>query len=357
MKDDYLWDRSGEPDQEILKLETALLKFRHNRPAPEFPEITQVRRPRSWPRFLFTNRFRRLAAVGTAVLVIAVIWLTLRRPGLAPASRLGWDVTCLAGTPRVGPRAIAKAGATGKLLAGQAVVTDSYSKADIRIAGIGEVEVEPDTDLRLLQTGSRRKLLALDRGTIHAAIWAPPGEFAVDVPSAVAVDLGCAYTLHVDDSGAGLLQTTLGWVGFKRGSRESFIPAGAVCATHPGIGPGTPYFADAPAPFRAAVSKLDFETGGPEQRRAELSIVLSQARKRDALTLWHLLSRCAVAERGYVYGRLATLVPPPAGVTRQGILRLDQKMLDLWWNKLGFGDITLWRTWERAWSQPEPNGK
>jgi hypothetical protein len=26
-------------------------------------------------------------------------------------------------------------------------------------------------------------------------------------------------------------------------------------------------------------------------------------------------------------------------------------MLDSWWNSLGFGDISLWRTYEHEWSQ------
>jgi len=35
-----------------------------------------------------------------------------------------------------------------------------------------------------------------------------------------------------------------------------------------------------------------------------------------------------------VYDRLRQLAPPPAGVTKEGILRLDQPALDLWWNAL-----------------------
>jgi hypothetical protein len=192
----------------------------------------------------------------------------------------------------------------------------------------------------------------LERGTIHATIWAPPGEFVVDTPSAVAVDLGCVYTLHVDDSGNGLLRTTLGWVGFKLGDRESFIPAGAVCATKKKTGPGTPYFEDAPEALRTALNKLDAGANvTSEERAAALRIVLSQSRKRDALTLWHLLARVPDSDRGRVYDRLAQLVPAPAGVTREGILRLDRQMLDLWWNELGFGDTALWRPWERSWPQ------
>ena len=113
----------------------------------------------------------------------------------------------------------------------------------------------------------------------------------VDTPSATTVDLGCAYTLHVDDTGVGLVRTSLGWVGFKLNGRESFIPAGAACATRPKIGPGTPYFEDAAADFQRALARFDFEDSTPQQRAADLATVLGEARKRDALTLWHLLAR------------------------------------------------------------------
>ena len=42
MKDDYLWDRSGEPDPEVQKLETALGRYRQNQPAPSFEKIADI---------------------------------------------------------------------------------------------------------------------------------------------------------------------------------------------------------------------------------------------------------------------------------------------------------------------------
>ena len=210
--------------------------------------------------------------------------------------------------------------------------------------------MDPSTRVRLLNTASGLKRIALDRGTIHAYIWADPGQFVVETPSAVAVDLGCEYTLHVDDSGSGTIRTSLGWVGFKLNGHEAFIPAGAACATKPKTGPGTPYFEDASADFRRALSRFDFEDVTGQQRNEDLTIVLSQARKRDALTVWHLLSRVDESRRATVYDRLASLAPPPKSVTREGVLQLDQPMIDSWWNELGFDDISVWRYWERSWS-------
>jgi len=344
MKDDYLWDGSGEPDPEIQRLEKLLGRFRHKRPAPELPARAGL-----WDSLRMRPWFPEVALVTAMALLAVGSWLALRKPPQpAPAEPpAAWQVARLAGAPTVASQRI---GEKGRLGVGQRLETDTSSRALIDVGGVGEVQVDPETRLRLVEARSARRL-ALERGTIHALIWAPPGQFVVDTPSAVAVDLGCAYTLHVDDHGAGLLRVTFGWVGFKLKDRESFIPEGALCKTRPEAGPATPYYEDASPSFREALDKLDLESTSAAigQSRDELGIVLAQARKRDALTLWHLLGRLDGRERARVFDRMAALVPPPAGVTREGILRGDQQMLDLWWNALGLRDIGWWRQWERAW--------
>src|SRR5712671_8000510 len=347
MKDDYLWDGSGEPDPEIQKLEKVLGRYRDDRPAPSFENIVEVRPAKIRSRFLnFPLPFAFGAAA--AILVVAVTLILFLRsrpvPNLGPA----WDVARLEGAPRVGSKAIRGNAAVGKLGVGQTLETDSSSRAAITFEETGRVEVERSSRLRLVTNGPGHKRLSLERGTIRATIWAPPGEFVVDTPSAVAVDLGCVYTLHVDDSGAGLLRTTMGWVGFKLNGHESFIPAGAICQTRPKIGPGMPFFEDASPEFRAALAKFDFAELSDAERSAELSVVLANARKNDALTLWHLLSRARVVDRARVFDRLNAFVPAPSSVTQAGIEQGEQKMLDAWWNELGFDDIGVWRKWEKT---------
>jgi hypothetical protein len=357
MKDDYLWDGSGEPDLEVQKLETALGRFRHNRPAPAFHRVGDVQpaKQRShYFSFLFSLRF---VVAATAILVAAGLSLLLLRPKIATHLGPGWDVARLEGTPRVGSHKIGTDATPTQLHAGETLETDHSSRAVITLDETGRVEIDGDSWLRVVDNGPEHKRLALDRGTIHARIWAPPGQFVVDTPSAVAVDLGCVYTLHVDDSGAGLVRTTMGWVGFKLNGQESFIPAGAVCALRPKTGPGTPYFEDASASFRDALARFDFADTTPPERNALLGILLVDARQNDALTLWHLLGRVSDADRPGVYDRLAALAPPPPSVTRQGILHLDRQMLDTWWNSLGFGDISLWRMYEHTWSPAQSNSK
>jgi len=332
MSDDYLWDGSGEPDPEVERLERLLATLRSDRPAPELPENLGLRK-----RSVLFRHSIQLAVAAAAVVLVIAGWFLLRR------ERPSWEVVSLEGTPRIGSESIS---ASGRLAVGQWLETDSSSRARISIGVIGEVQVDPNTRIRLLKARVNDHRLALVRGKMHAAIWAPPRLFSVETPSAVAVDLGCTYTLEVDKAGISFLHVTSGWVAFETEGRESFVPAGALCETRPGIGAGTPYREDASEALRSALTRLDFEERSADGRLVALDAVLAQAEKEDAFTLWHLLSRVRAGERSRVFDRLQVLVPAPPGVTREGVARLDRQMLDRWWDELGLEDTTWWRLWK-----------
>ncbi len=263
------------------------------------------------------------ATVAAAVLV-AVAWIA--RPGRAsypPAAQGTWTVAAVSGAPTLGERALS---GEARADAGATLSTDEKSRARVDVANLGHVEVAPSSTVRLLATGGSGHRIALDRGRISALTWAPPRTFFVETPTAVAADLGCSFTLDVDAAGVSHLVVSTGWVAFERGGIEAVVPAGAECRSKPGIGPGTPFFSDAPAVLLSALSRFDFEGGKPE----DVDVVLAAARFEDALTLWHLLPRVPSAVRPRVYDRLASLSPPPAGVTRDAALSLDKAVLEAW---------------------------
>src|SRR5215213_1899223 len=195
----------------------------------------------------------QLAAAAALLLIASVsgLWLFHR-----PPSKSSWQVRRLDGTPRIGSEGISN---DGQLAIGEWLETDEKSRAQIAVGSIGNVDIDENTRVRLLETHATEHRLELARGKMSARIWAPPRLFFVDTPSAVAADLGCAYTLEVDDHGASLLRVTSGWVALQLKDRESIVPAGAACETRPGIGPGTPYFEDSASTFREALKKIDFD--------------------------------------------------------------------------------------------------
>jgi hypothetical protein len=71
MKDDYLWDKTGE-DAEIEQLENALKAFRYQETAPpELPaKVFEIEKPRRFFRFGFA-----FAAFASAVVILFAVWL------------------------------------------------------------------------------------------------------------------------------------------------------------------------------------------------------------------------------------------------------------------------------------------
>jgi ferric-dicitrate binding protein FerR (iron transport regulator) len=274
-------------------------------------------------------QFKVAIAAAIVVAITAGAWWLTRTPNGPPSLSSTWRVERINGTPKIESSSLH---GEAQLAVGQWLETDASSRAQIAENSIGQVEIDPNTRLRLLGTSQTEHRFELARGKMSALIWAPPRLFFVDTPSAVAADLGCAYTLEVDDAGGSLLRVTAGWVALQLQDRESMVPAGAACQTRKGIGPGTPYFEDASSEFRQALSQFDFESG--EAKHAALAQLLSQARNRDTLTLWHLLSRVSGEDRLNVYSKIASFVPPPEGVTQEGILNLDSKMLERWRDEL-----------------------
>lgn len=236
------------------------------------------------------------------------------------ATLASWSVETLAGTPKI------DGGSGEKIAVGEFLETDANSRARIEVANIGDVEIAPNSRVKLVNSNRRQYRLALERGKMHAKIFAPPRLFIVDTPSSTAVDLGCEYTLEVDAAGNSKLHVTSGFVALERAGRESIVPAGAMCYTRRGAGLGTPFSPESTSAFQAALLRFDFSNGGT----SSVNAILKEARFFDIVTLWHLLSRVSRAEREDVFDALAKYAAPPAGVTRDGIMKLDRKMLDDW---------------------------
>ena len=72
MNDDYLWDKSGEPDPEIQELEEILAPLRYQPKPLEFPDDVAVVRRRNYLPLL------AIAATVLLALLISAVWLRLR---------------------------------------------------------------------------------------------------------------------------------------------------------------------------------------------------------------------------------------------------------------------------------------
>ncbi len=282
MSDDYLWDKQGEPDAEVAALERLLspLEYRGLPPLP--------------PR---RRRSRAVWIVGGAVVAAVVTALFLLHTPPVPRPQLAsWPVS-VHGQASTDGHALSGA---GKLPIGALLDTGS-SHARLTVADIGAVELEPNTLVRIVETGPKRHELQLGHGALSAEITARPGVFAVRTRYVTAIDLGCAFHLESDVEGVGHLRVTSGAVALTDGKREVAVPAGSEC-NFDEHGPGTPYFSDATPRFRSAMAHLEIPTLVP--------VLLEEARLKDVPTLRQLVTTANPDLKRALERRIADLESP-----------------------------------------------
>jgi hypothetical protein len=319
MSEQYLWDRSGEADAEVRRLEEMLAAFRMPERPLDLGSVAETYRERwwQWPRW-------SLAAAACAAVVALAVGIALLRP----RSEAGWAVTALEGTPQIAGKPTLK----GELRVGQRLQTTGDARARLRVDGIGELEVGGNSELELAERSQHRQRVVLRYGAIHARVTAPPAVFVVDTPAARAVDLGCEYSLSVDKEGNGNLVVEAGWVMLDYEYSQSLVPQGAEAQIRAG-GRLTPaYFSDASPTFKALLVQLAIGDDQPQAARLKaLGTLLAEARVRDAYTLINLFRRSTREERLLVYDRLTQLVPAPAGVAHDAVADGDLRVLSPWW--------------------------
>jgi hypothetical protein len=321
--DGYLWDKSGAATPDIERLETLLAHLGYA-PRPlawERADVRQARRA-GW----FGGRWS-LAATTAAVLLIAGAVAVQSRFVWRPGEP--WRVAAVAGAPRI---ADAQFTGSAKLAIGETLETDTQSRARLHVARLGVIDVEPGTRLRLIASSEKRHRLALEYGTISAHMWAPPFSLGIETESAALFDLGCAFTLHTEPGGYGTVHVTSGWIEFEDADRSILVPAGGEAVTRPGIGPGTPYFTDAPAEFKIAIAEFDGHPNDATLQSSAIDRILASARSRDAFTLLNLFHEVPAGERARVLDRMTSFVPIPSGLTRDDLLAMRRDPLAAYWN-------------------------
>ncbi len=295
---DYLWDGTGDAEPDVAKLEALLRPLAHDRPLDEVRMQRAKRRKATW------------IVASIAVIAAAAVLLVLVRRGDTPSGCEGGDgfaFRATGGAVSCGGASVAQ----GVLPVGGVLDTGTAS-AHLAIADIGSAELSSQTRVRLSRTrAGERHELHLERGKMHAKVDAPPRIFAVTTPSTSVIDLGCEYTIDIDDKGAGSIIVLAGMVELASDTGAVVVaPAGTEARLLAGRKPSLPIASTAGAELRTAVAV--YEQSGA------IDDVLAKAADEDAITIVNLAVLRADA-RPRVLARLAELVPPPEGVSIDAI--------------------------------------
>src|SRR5262249_15303854 len=119
--------------------------------------LRQVEAPESiWNEIHFASKMRneakqnrpnRLFAFGCAFASVVIFGFFLRShtPSTSPKDLPSWEVASVRGTPRIGRQQLT---GTGRLRPGESLQTDAQSEAEVRIADVGQLDLDPNSRIR-----------------------------------------------------------------------------------------------------------------------------------------------------------------------------------------------------------------
>lgn len=303
-RDDYLWDRSGERDRDVVRLEGLLARYRYDAARdPGLGGKPRLRQP------ILRRPSVRAVLLAAGVLLGLGLWRAFGPRGERP----GYEVSGGADVSRVEVGEHLETGAASALL---------------RVAGIGQVRIDPSSRLRVDGIAADEHRLFLERGSVHATIFARPREFQIGTPAGLSIDLGCEYELSVDDAGRSTMTVTSGRVEFAGGGRRVVVPAGATCQATRESGPNVPVRVGADPRFVAAVRALEHAT---ELDSGDVTTLVEADVSANSVTLWHLFLNATSPDlRAQMYDRLATRYPPPQNVDAGALRRGEPGQLAAW---------------------------
>jgi len=310
--DEYLWDKSGAADAEVARLERLLKRYRY-----DASRDTGFDASRAESRARAPWRTWVIALAAGAALVFGV------RTWLHDSDGASYEVTGIAGLERA--------------RVGDSIVTDAAQTAIVRVASIGDVEVQPGSRIRVDGIDADLHKLFLERGSVTARITAKPGLFQIGTPEGLSVDLGCKYELSVEPDGTTRMRVLTGRVRFEILGKNVVVPAGAECEARQGRGPNVPVRVDASAEFRDAARRLEL-ADTPEDMGKFVAFGKYEDRKlvlddcdahRESATLFHLFTNAKAKQVGDdALARLLVAYPMPDGVTLDMLLERDQRAVD-----------------------------
>lgn len=324
---DPLWSPEQPGDADLKRIETLLRGYRHDASVPG-----------RWSRRAPPRRRRvlmRAAAACVAVLVLAVVaWLPWRLHWNEGAA---WPVAQGAGAERIG------------LAVGDSIATSAGQGVRVGVARIGAVTLSPDSRMRLLETRTGHHRVSLERGHMHARVWAPPGYFGVQVDGAEVVDLGCEFDVWKDADGRGRIAVDSGWVMHAVGGQETLVPEGHAMQFGRERA-GIPLRAHASEAFKEAVATLDAAMHAGARDAGGEAAVARLAGAGDAHSVLALLTRYPGLASGPLYPRLASLLGVPSDDLRhrQAWAAGSIHAIDAWWTLMPRPPKQWWRNWADA---------
>jgi len=294
------------------------------------------KKPADEPEQGFFSRYKYVFAGVAAILILFAFYFAIKNTEikqvqLSEQSMFGlptyWKVSSIRGTPLIGGNPVSS---KDSIMEGQFILTNDTSEAELFIADLGRVIIEPNTKVVFIKGTDGNNRIAVEYGTIEADMVSDRKEFFVELPSAVASDTKGKYKLTIDPEGDGLVYVNSGNVEIQSPNREAIVPAGNFVMTKKNIGVGTPFNENSSIVFKKALAEFDF--GNCEE--SCVNTLLKTAKNTDAVSLVNIIPRVDEKFRNEIYTTAANFVTPPVNISQDSLYTFDEEKMKVWIYKI-----------------------
>ena len=207
--------------------------------------------------------------------------------------------------------------------------TKASSSVYLTIPGVGKLKLLSNTTLKRLDEKNTAQLIS---GKLIVNNTGAVEKFKLLIPDAIIEDYqtGDSYYVEVDEKENSFIKLSSGWIRVQSTQGESIFPQGFELKIVKGKGMDVPYSSNADPVYVTQLDEYLFNG----KRLNVLSIIISKTSTKDALTLWNLFKRVDESHRVLVYNKLAELVSPPSSTNQNGLLNLNQEMMQAWFEEI-----------------------
>ncbi|HSP88301.1 MAG TPA: hypothetical protein VLN45_09215 [Ignavibacteriaceae bacterium] len=234
-----------------------------------------------------------------------------------------WEVVNLSGSPTIkGDSKNVVVENSSILEKNDLLSTNKNSKALIKIAGVGEITINPGSSV---ERGGGKGEISITFGDIEIIKTEKSEPFSVNVFSVTIEDYKAgSYSVKVNENNSFVYSISAGLL-ITSGTREIYLLPEYICEIDQKSQLGIPYSKTASEELINAVNDFNLE-----KNNEALDIILVKSQESDALTLFNVLSIVDKNRRELVINKLHSLVRIPKDVNPHQVANLNKGDLKKW---------------------------
>lgn len=212
---------------------------------------------------------------------------------------------------------------------GQRLVTLDDTKLQIIIRDQGVLTLFDNTDLSIVTANTEENRILLKYGKAEFIPLFYQSNFFINFNGSEINAYNSKFTAAIDSLNSTEIFVETGKILITTRNESLWLSHNYFSKIEDGQIIRLPYHKDASRKLKRELVQFDYSGD-----YAAMTKILRDSKPKDALTLHYLLYKVEPAHREMVYNKLKNFVPLPSGVNKDGIIRLDKKMMTKWWNAI-----------------------